>query len=206
MRRRPTDAVAPKKAVEVEPEEALVEDDELVEDVAEDEAVVEGDDTPEEEAVDGEQAEEGQPEEDVADGLPTYDIVEEEPATGFDFFAVVHADLKAAGYVSNQAQTKDIVRYIQEMMFHAAFENNEVKIGDLGRVFCEISPAKEKVANFDMKNGIKKGETYMTKPKYVFRYDMGAGAVNRLAYLETLPGYSTEDMLLGDEETAEAAE
>lgn len=176
-----------------------VEDDIEVDD-EEETGVNEFEDTETEDtdADDVEETEEDDTEEETEEeeyaGLP--DVVEPigAPNEGFDYFATVHADLKAAGYVANQGETKALLKYLNQMAFFNAFENGRHDIQGIGTIYSEIKPETERKATFDMANGVKKGETYTSPAKHALGFTVGGAAKSKLAEISELEGWSPEEV------------
>lgn len=188
--------IAPTKQTEIDDEEDELEEDDTLDEL-ETETETDIDDTD-----DVEETEEETDEEETEElvGLP--DVIEpiSDPDVGFDFFEQVHSDLKAAGYVTNKAQTKEIVKYIHQMIFFDAFENAKHDIPGLGFIYSEIKPGKTMTATSDF-GGKKKGETYEVPAKHSFGFKMSGAAKTRLAEISELDGWSPEDFLNVDEDT-----
>ena len=167
-------------------EDELAEETETVDaDTAEDED--EGG-VPEDTEDEAEEAEDG------VEGLPQYVEPIGAPNEGFDYFATVHNDLKAAGYVRNQDDTKSLIKYFNQMMFLNAFENGKHDVDGLGTIFSDIKPAKEMTATSTF-GGKTVGEKYTVDAKHFFGFKMSGKAKNKLAELSELDGWSPEEVL-----------
>jgi hypothetical protein len=211
------------EVAEVEVAEVEVEE---IEEVELDDDGLEGEDVPED-AEEAEEAEEAEDAEDAEDAeaveaveavedtdaypeLPVYEEPLAEPNEGFDFFGTVHTDLKASGYVANQGETKALLTYLAQMMFFDALENGEHKIPDIGSIYSEVIPSKERVATFDMPGkdgaaGTPKGETYLTASKHKFSFRQSPSGTRALAEVATLEGWSPEDFIVDEEDGDEEA-
>jgi hypothetical protein len=207
IKRTPSrEAIRPTKEVVAQKEDEEEEDD--IEDEIEDN----DDDILEEEAAaqeaEDEEDEEAEDEEGDSEfaGLP--DVTEPlgEPGVGFDYFGTVHADLKAAGYVNNQTETKDLLKYLAQMAFFNAFENSKHDIPGLGSVVSDVQASKVKIANFAMKNGTQKGEEYTVPAKHVLGFKVSGAAQTKLAEISEIEGWEPEAFLNNEEEEAEDEE
>ena len=203
----PTKNVAPTKVVEDEEDDEEIEEDEIEDDTVEVEDAEEaGDDETEDEADAEEETEEDEADEEEFVGLPDYVEPIGAPNEGFNYFDTVHTDLKAAGYVKNQGETKALIKYFNQMMFANAFENGKHDIDGLGSIYSDIKPAKEMTATSTF-GGKTVGEKYTVDAKHFFGFKMSGKAKTKLAEISELDGWSPEEVLAliaeGQEEDAE---
>lgn len=125
--------------------------------------------------------------------LPIYTETLAGPDEGFDFFGTAHADLKAAGYVTNQQHTKELIAYLHNLMFFDAFENGKHIIPGIGSISSYSKLSTDRTATMDMPSGVKKGETYQTKSKHIFKFDQNSKATQKLAEIAANEGWAPED-------------